>query len=49
MWRERHGRRDQVFFNFWSHVAAQFPCDPWIFCLRSIFCFLKLLHLNCCF
>jgi hypothetical protein len=28
MWRERHGRRDQVFFNFWSHVAAQFPCDP---------------------
>ena len=25
-WRERFGERNMVFFNFWSQVAALYPC-----------------------
>lgn len=28
LWRERFGRLNDVFFNFWSQVAAQYPCNP---------------------
>ena len=27
-WRERFGQRDMVVYNFWSQVAAIFPCQP---------------------
>jgi transposase-like protein len=26
-WRERFGKRTEVFFNFWSQVAALYPCN----------------------
>uniref|UniRef100_A0A914ECB8 Uncharacterized protein n=1 Tax=Acrobeloides nanus TaxID=290746 RepID=A0A914ECB8_9BILA len=25
-WRERFGRRNVAFFNFWSQVAVMYPC-----------------------
>lgn len=28
LWRERFGRRNEVFFNFWHQVSGLFPCNP---------------------
>jgi transposase-like protein len=28
LWRERFGRRDVVFYNFWHQVSALYPCNP---------------------
>jgi transposase-like protein len=27
-WRERFGQRNMIVYNFWSQVAALFPCEP---------------------
>uniref|UniRef100_A0A914DCT6 Uncharacterized protein n=1 Tax=Acrobeloides nanus TaxID=290746 RepID=A0A914DCT6_9BILA len=27
-WSERFGQTKEIFYNFWSQIAAQYPCNP---------------------